>query len=311
LYEAYLFLTRQYDQPKQALLFFIKRFAVFFLFSAAIFLPWHLEMYRRFGQAFIDNYIGYHVLDRATTAIEDKGAPFWWYVIVMKVSMRIWFLALIPALVITVMKILKKSNKHVFLAIWFTFIFLLFSFSQSKLKWYIIPVYPAAALMVGYFIERALTLIIDIVFRNRKVLVKGIMVFLLVFVGISYLFLNKELVYESDLTGAQAQLFEDKDKLYGTEVPVYVDLIELPLTLFYTDGPYVEITFKRLNILMSAMKPGESVIFITRERRFLELKETYPLTVPASQYNEWVLGYYRIPVPEPEIVTEIVTSVQN
>src|SRR3989344_2124171 len=90
LNEAYLLIS------KQAKLNLRGYFAIL-LTTLAIFLPWHIVMYARYGQDFIEKYVFYHILDRGLTEIEGKGEPFWWYLIVMKVSMRIWFIvALYP-----------------------------------------------------------------------------------------------------------------------------------------------------------------------------------------------------------------------
>jgi len=119
-------------------------------------LPWHIEMYRRFGSNFINSYLVYHVFDRAREAVEDKGQPWYWYFIVLKVSMRIWFIALLGAFPLSLFFLLKKSRRHLFLVIWAAIIFTFFSISKSKVVWYIIPIYPVLSMMVGNFIIIAL-----------------------------------------------------------------------------------------------------------------------------------------------------------
>jgi 4-amino-4-deoxy-L-arabinose transferase-like glycosyltransferase len=42
----------------------------------------------------------------------------------------------------------------VFALVWFVCVFLIFSFSRSKIPHYILPAYPAAALLVGIFLDR-------------------------------------------------------------------------------------------------------------------------------------------------------------
>ena len=287
-YELYLFFTAQQKINRHT----VTGYLVMLLSSVAVFLPWHFEMYRRFGQAFLDNYIGYHVLDRATSAIEDKGRPLYWYIIVMKVSMRLWFVALIPALALTVSRILKKDNRQVFLAIWAVFIFVLFSLATSKLKWYIVPIYPATALTVAWFFERMIVLVVS---KNRlmdNVLLKGFLVGTLVFGSVFYLFLNKELLYESDLTGPQALLLQQKDTIFGTEDVVYADRIDLPLILYYSASPYEVVDFRPLKEKLESAQPGERVLFVTKVSRFERISETIPNLLLIGQQKEWVLGYY-------------------
>src|SRR3989338_1178601 len=102
-YEFYLFIISDRDVSFKSL----QNLLITFVSSAVIFLPWHIKMYGLFGDVFINKYIVYHVLDRATSAIEDKGRPFWWYIIVIKVSMRVWFLALLGALPVTLYTLAK------------------------------------------------------------------------------------------------------------------------------------------------------------------------------------------------------------
>ncbi|EKE00351.1 MAG: Glycosyl transferase, family 39 [uncultured bacterium] len=288
LYELYLFISRQQGLSKKL----IKNYLMLFLVSAAIFLPWHLEMYRRFGNAFISNYIGYHVLDRAASAIEDKGRPFLWYVTVMKVSMRIWFIALIPAILLALVKVIKRDNKFVFLLIWALFIFVLFSSSVSKLKWYIIPIYPVTALMVGVFVEW----VIDFMFKRltfiKPVMFKGLMLYAVVMVGLTYLYANRVLVYESDLTGAQAILLQTKDEMFGTEHVILADRIDLPILLYYTKSPFEIVDFGPLRDKLGSGDNVNPLFYVTKESRFRKLKETYPGMEQISSNKEWVLGMY-------------------
>ncbi len=287
MFEIYLFLIKKQKLNSRLFLGYFS----FFIFSVLVFMPWHLEMYRRFGAAFIDNYLGYHVLDRATSSIEDKGRPFFWYTIVMKVSMRIWFVVLIPALLSIMYGIYKKSDKNTFLMIWLVFIFLLFSSATSKLKWYIIPIYPATSLMVGYFLERALDFLFNKVKVLNPVIIKTMFLYSLVVFGLFYLFVNRELVYETDLTGAQALLLEEKDQIFGTDTKVYADRIDLPLILYYSDSPFEVVDFAPLNEKISVLTPEDKFIFITKESRYRKLKESYPRIEKVSGYKEWVMGF--------------------
>ena len=214
----------------------------------------------------------------------------------MKVSMRIWFVALIPALVLFITKVIRKSNKHVFVSIWALFIFFLFSAATSKLKWYIIPVYPVAALMVGLLIEQVLEVVLG--FMHRKfasfniVLAKTLLMFLIVVSGLFYLYINRGLVYDSDLTGAQAILLEEKDRIFGTEKIVYADRIELPLVLYYSDSPFEVVDFGPLEERVKDIKGEDYIVFITKESRFRKLRETYPTLTLVAEQKEWVIGFY-------------------
>lgn len=279
----------------------IKNVALFFVSSAAVFLPWHLAMFQRHGDSFFKSYIGYHVLKRATEGIEDKGRPIYWYLVVLKVSMRLWFIALIAAFPITMVSLVTRVRQYIisnspfklesykkdwFVVIAVLCIFGFFSISASKLVWYIIPVYPFLSLVVGVFIERLLRVV-----APKSILKKMFLLYLLVTVNLLYLVANKDLIYTGDLTYKQAELIQEKDKLYGNDETLYADRIELPLLLFYSDGPFEVVDFGPLQEQIEDANYLENLVFITKESRLRKFQETNPQIEMKARRDEWVLGY--------------------
>ncbi len=266
------------------------------LYFLGVVLPWHVYMHLSFGTKFWDSYIGYHVLNRALSSIEDKGEPFFWYLIVLKVSMRLWFLALIPAYIFA---LLKRDRRLVLPLIWSLVVFLFFSAPKSKLIWYITPIYPALSLLVGWFISYAISWL-----SSRLASLKGSRInptlfsassyFGLTFVVLSYFYLVRGMVYTSDFTGAQAKLLQLKDSRFGTQSTVYVDQMELPLIIFYTDGPYAQTDFSLLQDRLRQTPESESVLFITKESRFRALSKEFSERLElVSQIGDWALGWFK------------------
>ena len=284
------------------------------VFSIIIFIPWHLEMIKLFGQDFLKNYIGYHVWDRAVSAIEDKGRPFYWYFIVFRVSMRIWLGVFIIALPYIIYKIFRKTGRQemtagllgkidlsgkdneklTFLMIWSLIVFLFFSSAKSKLVWYILPIYPALSILIGYFLAKLLNFLMVFVKDPYKGIAKIFIMFFIVTAYLFYIFLNKDLVYTSDLTGSQARLLQYKDSFFGKEKMVYVDRIELPLSLYYTDGPFIEIDFN------PQKKEKVPSVSYTKELILLTKKGRYSDEVVGYKYGpkivledgDWILWYF-------------------
>lgn len=275
----------------------IARLFVIAVVSAVIFLPWHVSMYQLHGQTFINSYLGYHVLERATMEVEDKVAPFYWYAVVLKVSMRLWFIALLPALLFAVYRFVKQPidrSKLAFIALWSMVIVVVFSISKSKLVWYIMPIYPALSVIIGYFYASALNFV-DLKTSKFKYIssfiIKSAVIYITICVVLLYLLQNKNLVYTSDLTGSQATLLELKDATYGISAKVYADRIDLPLMLFYTGGPFEITDFTPLQeSLKNANKEGQRLIFITKESRFKKLQKEFPAIKLVTSVNEWYLG---------------------
>ena len=256
-----------------------------------IFMPWHIYMYQKFGNDFIQNYLGYHVLKRATSGIEDKGFPFFWYLTVLKVSMRIWFIALLGALPYGLYKVFKEKDKnYVFLFIWIVLVFGLFSVSKSKLVWYIIPIYPVLALLTGNFIDSVINLAINRI-KAGSVVLKFLLYFILLDFGLFYLFLVRDLAYPSDLTGSQAILLQRKEKEFGTVEKLYADRIDLPLILYYQNGPFEIVDYGPLKRKLASVGYKDRLIFITKESRFNGFLKVYPRLSLVAQEKEWVLGF--------------------
>jgi 4-amino-4-deoxy-L-arabinose transferase-like glycosyltransferase/O-antigen ligase len=275
----------------------LKRIFVVSMVAAAVFLPWHLKMYQLHGSLFMDNYIGYHVLSRATTEVENKNAPLYWYLIVLKVSMRIWFIALIPSFIYAIVKVVKSRNtreKVTFVLLSAVTIFAVFSISKSKLVWYIIPIYPFLSILVGYFCSWALDFIGQQICRLKyvpPVFFKLLSIYFVACFALIYLLMNKGLVYTGDLTGPQANMMETKNELFDDVDTVYLDRIEIPLALFYNDGPFIITDYTSLESNVSmANAEGRRLVFIVKESRFKKLKDAFPAIRYVSSENEWYLG---------------------
>jgi hypothetical protein len=145
--------------------------------------------------------------------------------------------------------------------------------------------------MVGYFIEQAIEFILKKVKFLDSILGKALLIFFLVTGGLYYLFLNKELVYETDLTGPQAILLQEKDQKFGTQDKVYADRIDLPLILYYSDSPFEVVDMAPMRNKLENANPQDKQFFITKESRLRKLQETFPDMQLVDQQKEWVLAF--------------------
>jgi 4-amino-4-deoxy-L-arabinose transferase-like glycosyltransferase len=125
-----------------------RRFGAAFWIGMAVFaalvLPWHLAMYQGFGHAFVDQYLGLHVLARATQQIEGHNTPWWFYLKVLVVSAPP-FCLLYPVAA-------GRGYRQPALRVWAIFavvVLLFFSVIQTRLPHYIAPAYPALALLTA------------------------------------------------------------------------------------------------------------------------------------------------------------------
>jgi 4-amino-4-deoxy-L-arabinose transferase-like glycosyltransferase len=290
LYELYLYFSGAQKFSRKLIISYAK----FFGASVLTFLPWHLYMYFKFGNDFLANYIGYHVISRATSAIENKGKPFCWYCVVLKVSMRLWLVALLSAFPFSLISSIRKDKKNTLLVLWAVFLFLFFSAARSKLVWYIIPLYPALCLMVGHFFERFLNLIMHQVKSLNTVVFKFIFLYVFTTFGLLYFFYHKHMVYTADLTGSQARLLKLKDEKLGVSQRLFVDRVELPVVLFYTDGPFEIIDFNPDAGRYPIVPYNEILAILGKRGRFSEyIPQIGKKTDIVGEDGDWVLWHYK------------------
>jgi 4-amino-4-deoxy-L-arabinose transferase-like glycosyltransferase len=124
-----------------------KSFWLGFLLFLALVLPWHFYMFHRFGAGFLTEYLGFHVLARATHQIEEHNTRWWYYMWVLLISAAP-FVLLYPFAIV-------DSFRHKELRSWAIFALVVigfFTIVQTRLPHYIAPAYPALALLTSVFL---------------------------------------------------------------------------------------------------------------------------------------------------------------
>ncbi len=125
---------------------------LFFLVGA----PWFLLVSLK-NPEFARFFFIHEHFERFLTKVHGRYQPLWFFIPIIFAGMLPWSV-LIPASFRGIWKERRDSggDSRLYLAIWFILIFLFFSKSNSKLVPYILPVYPAAALLIGDMIIRTL-----------------------------------------------------------------------------------------------------------------------------------------------------------
>ncbi len=140
-------LLKQIYLPTALLLFFI------------VALPWHLLMAHADPHWFHFYFIEQQIL-RYSTDYAQRYQPFWFFIPVLLIGFFPWTFFL-PQAVLTVWRDKHSSERraiHHFLLLWIGLIFIFFSVSQSKLIGYIVPLFPALAIITAYYLRQMLTL---------------------------------------------------------------------------------------------------------------------------------------------------------
>ena len=117
------------------------------LLFVVLVLPWHVYMFHRFGGTFLSEYLGFHVLARATHQIEEHNTHWWYYLWVLLISAAPFSL-LYPFAIPDSFRRRELRGWGIFALVVVVF----FSAVQTRLPHYIAPAYPALALLTSVFL---------------------------------------------------------------------------------------------------------------------------------------------------------------
>ena len=114
---------------------------------------WYGPVLWRHGWSFVEEFLVRHHFRRYTSNEFGHPQPVYFFVIVALAGLAPWTFFLIPAFA-RLRSVLKNDSLLTLAWIWAAIPLLFFSFSESKLPGYILPVFPALAIIVGGEIER-------------------------------------------------------------------------------------------------------------------------------------------------------------
>lgn len=124
-----------------------------FLLIAA---PWHLLAAQR-NPGWADFYFVHEHWERFTSSGHNRVQPWWFFIPCILAGIFPWTGFLFPAVREAVRGGWARRHERAtgwFFVVWVAFIFLFFSKSQSKLIPYILPVFPALAVLIGQWLAR-------------------------------------------------------------------------------------------------------------------------------------------------------------
>jgi 4-amino-4-deoxy-L-arabinose transferase-like glycosyltransferase len=111
--------------------------------------------------------------------------PFYFYFIRFPLEFFPWIVFLPTAFIFGLQKEGDKRKEFLFLFVWFVFIFLFFTFSIGKKDNYLLPLYPAAAMMVGRLWDSGIQSS-----EGRRGFIPGLILLAFLFLAGSILFLS-------------------------------------------------------------------------------------------------------------------------
>lgn len=125
------------------------------ILALVIVIPWHVLAYSKFGIEFIDEYFLYHIVERSLTTLESNSGNAFFYLDKMQSGFFPWFYLAPAALGLSLIEIFKGQSRSRLLLLLSLLTLFTFTLAKTKLPWYIIPAYPALALLVAATILQA------------------------------------------------------------------------------------------------------------------------------------------------------------
>ena len=127
-------------------------------------LPWYVLVIFRNGRTYVESFFGYHNLERFTSVVNEHAAPWYFYFLVVLIGFIPWSIYLPQA--IARLGFWRRSfwreqprctQLSLFALFWFANIFVFFTISVTKLPSYVLPLIPAAAILVALLWSEQLT----------------------------------------------------------------------------------------------------------------------------------------------------------
>jgi 4-amino-4-deoxy-L-arabinose transferase-like glycosyltransferase len=141
----YLLIQKDYREMKR-----MKLLPGISLFLAIV-LAWYLPAVSLGGRSYLEENLFKHTTEAYSTGWTHPS-PFYYYLYSFPMSFMPWTFFLPTAIICGCSKrMIGKRKEFLFLSVWCIVIFTFFSLSKSKRALYLLPLYPAASLMVGKF----------------------------------------------------------------------------------------------------------------------------------------------------------------
>ncbi len=125
------------------------------MLAAGVALPWNLYEMIHHRHLFMNEVVVKHLFQRTLTPLDGHQGNFYFHIRTLVNKYHPWVLVGIFSAPFFLFKAAKERiGGALYLAIWIFFIFTVITLIQTKLPWYILPIYPALSLTVGYVLAK-------------------------------------------------------------------------------------------------------------------------------------------------------------
>jgi 4-amino-4-deoxy-L-arabinose transferase-like glycosyltransferase len=252
---------------------------------------WGAVRYQYDGTLFFKNMIYYDLLHRSTSSIENHtGGIFYYFNILSRFSL-LWGIAFIILLLLNKgisFKRIKAEKKDFWLGItlWILVPFILFTIAKTKVRWYILPIYPALSIIIGTVASQLL--------QKRKLFIKVILSVSILSVAAYYETQIDNYIKSPPVNQKQSLIEKIKNDAQTKGDPLYIYqpigkiswLQSEVLTAELADNLKVENgSFKEF------LRKEKALLLIPKEGNYVSLIKSYRLKVIAS--NQWGYMVYK------------------
>jgi 4-amino-4-deoxy-L-arabinose transferase-like glycosyltransferase len=174
---VYLLFTGAYKQLNN------NNWLLLFSYMTGPIVIWGMIRFQYDGIAFFKNMIAYDLFKRSATTIEGHiGSNLYYFEVLWKFS-KLWLIFLAILALTYVLKnasrIKPRVNPYLFgLFLWLIIPFILYSLAETKIRWYILPVYPVLSIFIGVLSAGMI--------RNSRAGVKLALLAAILFISTSY-----------------------------------------------------------------------------------------------------------------------------
>jgi 4-amino-4-deoxy-L-arabinose transferase-like glycosyltransferase len=119
--------------------------------------PWYLAVGWKTEGAFLKGFFGVHHFGRFMNPMDNHAGPVWYYLAAMCVGFFPWVIFLSPTIIQWYRRVRDRHDwraSDLLCAAWCVVWFGFFSLASTKFPHYVVPAYPALALMTAAFLDR-------------------------------------------------------------------------------------------------------------------------------------------------------------
>ena len=173
-----------------------------FLFLSVA-LPWYILCFKANGWAFINEFLFQHNLARFATDRFQHSQPSWFFLVVIFVGFLPWSLHFGAACIRDLRRLryperLVSTSDTLFFWVWVIVPLVFFSLSRSKLPGYILPVFPAMALLTASYWEDRLKEFSQQPAQNKRPWLEFLQSIMMIAAGLVLLIWRQELNLEAE-----------------------------------------------------------------------------------------------------------------